>query len=71
MLRGLASGGSDAYETYRSLYHLWLTQNAAVAELQPLFSIPGIEPDGQVSVTDDFRNQLRSLAIAILAKLQD
>ena len=69
MLRGLASGSTDIYETYRSLYHLWLTQNAAVPELQPLFSIPGIEPDGQLSVTDDFRNQLRSLAIAILANL--
>jgi hypothetical protein len=71
LLRGLASGSSDAYETYRGLYHLWCTQNSAVQELRPLFRIPGIEPDGQLSVTEDFKGQVRSLANAILASLPD
>jgi len=71
LLRGLASGSSDAYETYRSLYHLWCTQNSAVQELRPLFRIPGIEPDGRLSVTEAFKGQVRSSAIAILASLPD
>ena len=71
LLRGLASGSSDAYETYRSLYHLWCTQKAAVQELWPLFRIPDIEPDGQLSVTEEFIGQMRSSAMAILASLPD
>src|SRR5215469_7571213 len=71
LLSGLASGSSDAYETYRSLYHLWCTQNAAVQELRPLFRIPGIEPDGQLSVTEEFKGQVRSSAMAILTRLPD
>jgi hypothetical protein len=71
LLWRLASGSSDVYETYRSLYHLWCTQNAVVQELRPLFSIPGIEPDGQLSVTKEFKGQVRSSAMAILASLPD
>lgn len=71
LLRRLAASSSDTYETYRSLYHLWCTQNATVPELRPLFTIPGIEPDGQLSVTDSFKNQVRSSATAILASLPD
>jgi len=71
LLRELASGSSDTYETYRSLYHLWCTQDGAVQELRPLFSIPGIEPAGQLSVTEEFKGQVRSSAISILANLSD
>ena len=71
LLRGLASGSSDAYETYRNLYFLWITQNAALQELRPLFTIPGVEPDGQLSVTEEFKGQVRSSAIAILEGLAD
>lgn len=71
LLIGLTYGSSDVYETYRSLYHLWLTQNAAVPELQSLFEIPGIEPNGQISVTEDFRSHVRSLANTVLASLRD
>ena len=71
LLSGLASGSTDADETYRSLYHLWRTQNSVLEELRPLFRIPGIEPDGQLSVTEEFKSQLRSSAIAILASLPD
>jgi hypothetical protein len=71
LLRGLASESSHVYETYRSLYHLWCTQNSAVQELRPLFRIPGIEPDGQLSVTEEFKGHVRSSAIAILASLPD
>jgi hypothetical protein len=71
LLRNLASGSSDVYETYRDLYHLWRKPNLPVEELQPLFTIPGIEPDGQLSVTEQFKSQLRTSAIAILATLPD
>ena len=55
LLHRLASDTSDIYETYRSLYHLWRTQNRTLSELRPLFRIPGIEPDGQLSVTETLR----------------
>lgn len=71
LLISMASGSGDAYETYRSLYHLWLQHNAAVPQLQPFFEIPGIEPNGQISVTEDFRSHVRSLANTVLASLPD
>jgi len=46
-------------------------KTAAVQELRPLFRIPGIEPDGQLSVTEEFKGQVRSSAMAILASLPD
>ena len=52
-----------------SLY--WLFIGFGVQELRPLFSIPGIEPDGQLSITEEFKGQVRSSAIAILASLRD
>jgi len=69
LLHELTSGTADTYETYRSLY--WLFIGFAVQELRPLFTIPGIEPDGQLSVTEEFKGQVRSSAIAILASLAD
>ena len=71
LLISLTSGASDAYETYRSLYHLWITHHAAVPQLQPLFEMPGIEPNGQISVTEDFRSHVRSVATTVLASLPD
>jgi hypothetical protein len=69
LLHGLTCGTADTYETYRSLY--WLFIGSGVPELRPLFTIPGIEPDGQLSVTEDFKRQVLSSATAILANLQD
>jgi hypothetical protein len=71
LLRGLASGTADTYETYRSLYQIWRVHNSSVQELRPLFSIPGIDPDGQLSVTDEFKSLVLSSATTILASLQD
>jgi len=70
-LRGLTSGTADTYETYRSLYQIWQFHNSSVPELRPLFNIPGVEPDGRLSVTEDFKKQVLSTATAILANLQD
>ena len=71
LLRGLTSGTADTYETYRSLCQIWQLHNSSVQELRPLFSIPGVEPDGRLSVTEDFKKQVLSSATAILANLQD
>ena len=71
ILKSLSEGKKDAYEGYRALYVLWCSNNAAVQELRPLFRMPGIEPDGLLNVTDDFRAQVRSLAVQILPLMSD
>ncbi len=71
IVRLLSEGTIDTYEGYRALYSLWCSNNAAVPELRPLFSISGIEPDGRLSVTDDFRTEIRLLSAKILPLLLD
>lgn len=70
LLRGIATGTADVYESYRQLYGIWCRNNSAVQELRPLFRIPGIEPDGRLSVTADFQWQVRHLAASLLDTLQ-
>jgi hypothetical protein len=48
----------DVYEAYQGLYQLWCSHNSAVQELRPLFQMPGIEPNGRLSITEDFRRQV-------------
>jgi hypothetical protein len=67
----VAFGDADVYLAYRRLYGLWCRNNAAVQELRPLFRIDGVDPDGQLSVTDEFRETVRSLAREILPQLAD
>jgi len=62
-------GAGDVYENYRALYSLWCSHNSAVPELRPLFRIPGIEADGTLSVNDEFRRKVRSLAREILPQI--
>ena len=71
LLQNLVAGKADVYEAYRKLYGLWCSNNAAVQELRPLFRMPGIEPDGRLSVTEEFREQVLSLARQILLQLLD
>ena len=65
-LKALIDAQSDAYQHYRNLYSLWCSNNAAVPELRPLFRIPGIAPDGFLSVTTEFKERARSLANELL-----
>ena len=67
ILRELVAGKADAYEGYRHLYSLWCANNAALQELRPLFRMDGIEPDGRINVTEDFREEVLSRAMKILA----
>jgi hypothetical protein len=71
LLRDVVAGKADAYQAYRSLYGLWCSNNAAVQELRPLFTMDGIEPGGLLSVTEEFREQVLSLARRILPQLAD
>ena len=63
--------GSDVYECYRKLYSLWCSNNAALPGLRVLFRIPGVDPDGFLSVTDSFRARIRSLAAEILPLISE
>jgi hypothetical protein len=71
LLQNLIAGEVEAYQAYRGLYGLWCSNNAAVQELRPLFRIDGIEPDGPLSVNEEFREQVLSLAKQILPQLSD
>ena len=71
VLKILSEGGGDAYMCYRELYGVWVSNNAAVSELRPLFRMSGVDPDGTLSVTDSFRAEVRSLAAQILHLMED
>ena len=71
LLVGLVSGAAEPYEAYRHLYRIWCGHNSAVQELRPFFRIPGVEPDGRLSVTEDFKQQVLALAAAILPKIEE
>ena len=66
ILDSISTGRIDPYDGYRKLYLVWCSYNAAVPELKPLFCLPGVEPNGILSVTAEFRDQVRSLAGQIL-----
>jgi hypothetical protein len=61
----------DAFMRYRELYSLWVSNNAAVPELRPLFRMPDVEPDGALSVTDSLRAGVRALASQILPEMSE
>jgi hypothetical protein len=71
LLQDLVAGKADAYHTYRRLYLVWCANNAALQELRPLFRMAGIEPDGRISVTVEFREKVLSTARTILLQLSD
>ena len=65
-LKAIGDGSGDLYECYRELYMLWYSNNMALPELKPLFSITGIDPNGCFSVNESFRTQVRTLVATIL-----
>jgi hypothetical protein len=65
-LQDLVNSRVDAYDAYRSLYRLWCSNNAALQELRPLFRVDGVDADGRISVTAEFREHVRSMASRIL-----
>jgi hypothetical protein len=69
VLQEILGGGTDPYLGYRRLYRLWCANNAALEELRPLFRIEGVEPDGPLSVTAEFRQKVVALAEQVLPTL--
>jgi hypothetical protein len=70
LLISLVNGDRDIYEAYRQLYGLWCSNNAAVPELRPLFQMPGVEPDGPLTITDEFRSEVETISRTILPQFQ-
>jgi hypothetical protein len=70
LLEQMVSGEIEAYVGHRQLYKYWSGHNSAVPELRPMFSIPNISPDGVLSVTDDFNEQITSIAREVLTGLR-
>ena len=71
LLVSIASGDLKTYVGYRQLYGIWTSSNAAVPELRPLFRIPGVEPDGMLNVSDDFRTKVVAIAREVLISFED
>ena len=66
ILEELVSGEIEVYLGYRHLYSYWRGHNSAVPELRQMFRISNIEPDGGLSVTEEFKAQIISMAREIL-----
>jgi hypothetical protein len=71
LLASVAAGDLETYVGYRQLYGIWTSSNAAVPELGPLFRIPGVEPDGMLNVSDDFRAKVVAIAREVLTSFED
>jgi len=72
ILEDLVAGrAEDLFVAYTRLFGLWNGNDPVLRELRPLFRIPGIDPCGSLSVTDEFRNQVVSLASTILPFFQN
>jgi hypothetical protein len=65
-LEQMISGKIEVYAGYRRLYTEWCTRNSAVPELRPMFRVPSVSADDTFSVTEEFENQILSLAREIL-----
>jgi hypothetical protein len=67
----MVSGEMEVYIGYRRLYRYWCGHNSAVQELRPMFSIPNFSPDGILSATNDFNEQITSIAREILTNFRN
>jgi hypothetical protein len=66
ILEQIVSGEIEVYIGYRNLYAQWCGNNSAVPELRPMFGIPNISPNSTLSVTEEFKAQIISIAREIL-----
>ena len=65
-LQDLLSGKGDPYLSYKGLHSLWLSRNAAVPELRPLFRIDGIEASSALSIDQEFKSKVLPVAADVL-----
>ena len=71
LLEQIVAGEIEVYVGYRRLYGQWCKNSAAVQELRPMFRIPGIEPDGLLSVSEKFNKEIVSMAQELLPYFLD
>jgi hypothetical protein len=71
LLEDLVAGKGDIFLAYGRLRGLWNGNDPVLRELRPLFRIPGIDAHGSISVTEEFRAQVASLALTILPFFQN
>jgi hypothetical protein len=62
ILEQMVDGSISPYDGYRLLYGLYASSSGLLAELKPLFRLPGIEPDGCLTVDDEFNLAVREAA---------
>jgi len=62
ILQTITDGRCDPYEGYREVYSIYLSTSGFAEELKPLFRLPGISPDGTVTVNDRFRRTVIAAA---------
>lgn len=68
ILEDLVTGRTDdIFVAYGRLFSLWNGNDPVLRELRPLFRIPGIDPCGSFTVTEEFRKQVLLLASSILS----
>jgi hypothetical protein len=70
LLAALISGDGDPYEAYTGLYQLWCSHNSAVQQLRPLFRIPGADPAGRMSLTEEFRREVVAISHTLILHFQ-
>ncbi len=63
VLQSVADGSRDPYDGYRQLYAIYVDTSGMLAELKPLFQLPGIYPDGPITVNDEFGQMVVSAAV--------
>jgi hypothetical protein len=64
----IVDGSVDPYIAYRYLYKLYCSRSGLHDDLGEFFRIPGIEPDGPISVNDEFRQTVIELARSWLSR---
>lgn len=68
ILEQIVDGSVNPYDGYRLLYGLYVNSSGLLAELRPIFRLPGIEPDGWIHVDDEFNRTVREAAAEWLAE---
>jgi hypothetical protein len=71
ILEQMVSGEIEVYVGYRHLYAQWCTNNSAVPELRPMFRIPNVSPNGTLSMTEEFKARIISIAREILTQFSN
>ena len=65
-MNAITSGSGDFYLAYSGLFALWCRNNAAVPELRPLFRMEGVDAASRISITDEFKVEVRKIVEPIV-----